>query len=124
VYYDGSHNDARMNLSLALTAARHGAAIVNHCKVVSLSKDENGRLNGAVVQDTLTGEQWPVKAHAIVNCTGPFTDNIRLMDNEKARRICQPSVGVHITLPGYYSPNSMGLLDPSTSDGRVIFFLP
>lgn len=25
---------------------------------------------------------------------------------------------------GYYSPDQMGLLDPSTSDGRVIFFLP
>lgn len=24
----------------------------------------------------------------------------------------------------YYGPNSMGLLDPATSDGRVIFFLP
>src|SRR5690606_15649825 len=27
-------------------------------------------------------------------------------------------------LPGYYSPSNMGLIDPSTSDGRVIFFLP
>ena len=27
-------------------------------------------------------------------------------------------------LPGYYSPKTMGLLDPATSDGRVIFFLP
>lgn len=25
---------------------------------------------------------------------------------------------------GYYSPQKMGLLDPATSDGRVIFFLP
>lgn len=25
---------------------------------------------------------------------------------------------------GYYSPEQMGLLDPATSDGRVIFFLP
>jgi glycerol-3-phosphate dehydrogenase len=32
--------------------------------------------------------------------------------------------GVHIVLPGYYSPQQMGLLDPATSDGRVIFFLP
>jgi glycerol-3-phosphate dehydrogenase len=33
---------------------------------------------------------------------------------------------VHITLPSYYSPGSgsMGMLDPATSDGRVIFFLP
>ena len=32
--------------------------------------------------------------------------------------------GLHIVLPGYYSPRTMGLLDPATSDGRVIFFLP
>lgn len=34
------------------------------------------------------------------------------------------SSGVHVVLPSYYSPTNMGLLDPSTSDGRVIFFLP
>ena len=39
-------------------------------------------------------------------------------------KICQPSSGVHIVLPDYYSPTNMGLLDPNTSDGRVIFFLP
>lgn len=38
--------------------------------------------------------------------------------------IVSPSSGVHITLPNYYSPGTMGLLDPSTSDGRVLFFLP
>lgn len=26
--------------------------------------------------------------------------------------------------PLYFSPDNMGLLDPATSDGRVIFFLP
>ena len=31
---------------------------------------------------------------------------------------------MHITLPAYYAPARMGLLDPATSDGRVIFFLP
>ncbi|KPP66743.1 hypothetical protein Z043_114725 [Scleropages formosus] len=46
------------------------------------------------------------------------------MDNEKSPKICQPSAGVHIVMPGYYSPDNMGLLDPATSDGRVIFFLP
>lgn len=33
-------------------------------------------------------------------------------------------LGIHIILPDYYSPSNMGLLDPATSDGRVIFFLP
>jgi glycerol-3-phosphate dehydrogenase len=46
------------------------------------------------------------------------------MDNPSHKPIVQPSSGVHITLPNYYSPRTMGLLDPATSDGRVIFFLP
>lgn len=46
------------------------------------------------------------------------------MDHSITRKICQPSSGVHIVLPDYYSPQNMGLLDPDTSDGRVIFFLP
>ncbi|KAG6858418.1 glycerol-3-phosphate dehydrogenase, partial [Termitomyces sp. T159_Od127] len=46
------------------------------------------------------------------------------MDDPTHTPIVQPSSGIHITLPNYYSPRKMGLLDPSTSDGRVIFFLP
>lgn len=46
------------------------------------------------------------------------------MDNEENLEIVAPSAGVHIILPNYYSPRNMGLLDPATSDGRVIFFLP
>ena len=46
------------------------------------------------------------------------------MDDQKAQEIVAPSSGVHVILPGYYSPSKMGLIDPSTSDGRVIFFLP
>lgn len=46
------------------------------------------------------------------------------MDIEESKEIVAPSSGVHIVLPNYYSPSSMGMLDPSTSDGRVIFFLP
>ena len=44
VYYDGSHNDARMCISLAITAARHGATVANHVKVTDLVKDEEGKM--------------------------------------------------------------------------------
>lgn len=60
----------------------------------------------------------------IINATGPFTDTLLTLDNPSHKPIVQPSSGIHITLPGYYSPRRMGLLDPATSDGRVIFFLP
>ncbi|KAG0422319.1 hypothetical protein HPB47_001843 [Ixodes persulcatus] len=89
-------------------------------------RDKNGKevVSGARVKDMLTGDEFEVKAKCVVNATGPFTDTIRKMDDPNAKPICQPSSGVHIVLPDYYSPDHMGLLDPDTSDGRVIFFLP
>ena len=32
VYYDGSHNDSRMCISIAVTAARLGATVANHTR--------------------------------------------------------------------------------------------
>lgn len=128
VYYDGQHNDARMNLAIVLTAARLGANVGNHVQCVKLIKNiqEDGKeiVTGAVMKDMITENEWEVKSKCIINATGPFTDSIRQMDDPTAKPICQPSSGIHIVLPDYYSPANMGLLDPNTSDGRVIFFLP
>uniref|UniRef100_A0A8C4IY66 glycerol-3-phosphate dehydrogenase n=1 Tax=Dicentrarchus labrax TaxID=13489 RepID=A0A8C4IY66_DICLA len=129
VYYDGQHNDARMNMAIGLTAARYGAAVANYTEVVRLLKTNDPltgkeRVCGARCRDVITGQEFDVKAKCVINATGPFTDSLRKMDNEETQNICQPSAGVHIVIPGYYSPDNMGLLDPATSDGRVIFFLP
>ncbi|XP_071822474.1 glycerol-3-phosphate dehydrogenase, mitochondrial-like [Apostichopus japonicus] len=128
VYYDGQHNDARMNIAIALTAARMGATIANHMEVLRLikMKNEEGEeeIRGAVLLDRVSGKEYNVMAKCVVNATGPYTDRIRQMADPDVKKICLPSAGVHIVLPEYYSPTSMGLLDPSTSDGRVIFFLP
>ncbi|NXT34061.1 GPDM protein, partial [Pelecanoides urinatrix] len=128
VYYDGQHNDARMNLAIALTAARYGAATANYAEVLRLLKRREAggrqRVCGVRCRDVLTGQEFDVKAKCVINATGPFTDSVRKMDDQEVPNICQPSAGVHIVMPGYYSPGNMGLLDPATSDGRVIFFLP
>ncbi|KAL1967500.1 hypothetical protein VTN77DRAFT_3015 [Rasamsonia byssochlamydoides] len=130
VYYDGAHNDSRMNVSLAMTAALYGSTVVNHMEVTGLTKDESGKLNGARVKDLIAekngqkAEEFTIRAKGIINATGPFSDSIRKMDDPSVKEIVAPSSGVHVVLPGYYSPSNMGLIDPSTSDGRVIFFLP
>ncbi|KAF5350533.1 hypothetical protein D9756_008519 [Leucocoprinus leucothites] len=124
VYYDGQHNDSRMNIALIMSAVKHGAAVANYCEVTQLHKNDSGKLTGANVRDNLTGKVYPVHAKGIINATGPFTDTLLTLDNPSHQPIVQPSSGIHITLPNYYSPRKMGLLDPSTSDGRVIFFLP
>lgn len=119
-----------MNVSLAMTAAVYGCTVVNHMEVSGLTKDASGKLNGARLKDRIPGkngqktEEFTVRAKGIVNATGPFSDEIRKMDDPKAKGIVAPSSGVHVILPGYFSPSDMGLIDPHTSDGRVIFFLP
>lgn len=113
VYYDGAHNDSRMNVSIGMTAALYGATVVNHMEVTALSKNAEGRLCGATVKDLVrekNGEapdDFEIKAKCIINCTGPFTDGIRKLDDPGCKEIVAPASGVHVILPGYYSPGKM-----------------
>jgi len=123
LYYDGQFHDARMALSLALTAEQHGATIANHVAVSGLIKEE-GRISGATLTDSLTGETWQLKAKGVINATGPFADQIRTMDNPDTDKILTASTGIHIVLDKRFAPPDTGLMIPETEDGRVLFVLP
>lgn len=62
VYYDGQHNDSRMNLALIMTAVKQGATVANYVEVTALNKDAAGKVNGAKLKDNLTGDEWNVRA--------------------------------------------------------------
>ncbi len=123
IYYDGQFDDARMNVSIALTAAQQGATLANHVQVTALYKKE-GEVAGASLEDTLTGETWDISAKVIVNATGPFSDAIRHLDDPEAKPMLSASSGAHIILDNRFSPPETGLLIPETEDGRVLFLLP
>jgi len=125
VYYDGQMDDARFNVGLALTASIYGAAVANHTEVIDLLRDEKeSKIIGVRVRDKFNGEEFDIYAKVVVNATGPFTDNVRHMENKDANPMIVPSAGVHITLPSFYSADGMGLIVPKTKDGRVVFMLP
>lgn len=132
VYYDGQHNDSRMNISLALTASLYGATMVNHVEVTGLEKDSNGKICGARIRDAMAGlnkndndaGEFIVHAKGVINATGPFVDAIEQMDDPSRKAIVAPASGTHVMLPENICPNGMGMLDAATSDGRVIFVLP
>ena len=125
IYYDGQMNDSRMGLHLALTATQAGAAICSCVKVQSLIHDKKTKkIVGAKVKDTEESKTFQIDARVVINATGPFSDAIRKMDDPSVKNIIKGAAGVHIVLPDHYSPSKMGLIIPSTSDGRVLFFLP
>lgn len=51
-----------MNIALIMTAVTLGAVVANYSEVTQLHKDSTGKLNGVRVRDTLTGEEWNVRA--------------------------------------------------------------
>jgi len=71
VYFDGQMDDARVNVSIALTAAGYGATVANYCSVQQLLK-ENGLAKGAIVRDEFTGETFPIHSKVVINATGAF----------------------------------------------------
>lgn len=123
LYYDGQFHDARMALSLALTARNHGALIANHVAVTRFNK-EAGKICGAELTDSLTGQTFNLYSRGVVNATGPFVDQIRRLDDPDARSILSVSSGIHIVLDKRFAPPDTGLMIPETEDGRVLFVLP
>ncbi|MDR2786745.1 MAG: FAD-dependent oxidoreductase [Candidatus Accumulibacter sp.] len=123
IYYDGQFHDARMAVTLVLTARKYGAAIANHVEVVSLDQ-RDGKLCGARVRDSIGGEEFAIRARCIVNAAGPFADRIRQMDDPAAQPVLEAASGIHIILSGRFVPPDTGLLIPKTEDGRVLFVLP
>ncbi|KAI5190641.1 glycerol-3-phosphate dehydrogenase [Nematocida sp. AWRm77] len=122
VYFDGQMDDTRVNAMLVETAVYHGADALNYAEVVSFTKN-NGKIESVLVKDTETGNTHAVRTRGVINATGPHTDTIRALVHPGARRVMAPSLGVHMILGEGYT-GKIGLLNPSTHNGSVLFVLP
>lgn len=124
IYYDGQFDDARMLINMAQTASEQGATLINYCRVGDLTRDAEGFVNGVVAQDLEASKEYKVRAKVVLNCTGPFADDVRRMDNPEAKPMIAPSTGVHIVLDKSFLPGETAIMVPHTSDGRVLFAIP
>ncbi len=122
-YFDGQFDDSRLAISLAQSAVDHGACVLNYVKVTGLTK-ENEMVNGLECEDAETGTRYTVKARVVINATGIFSDEIRLLDDPKAARAVQPSQGVHLVFERDFLQGNSAIMVPHTDDGRVLFVIP
>ena len=124
VYFDGQFDDARLLIHLAMTAADHGAVLVNHCPATGLMKDADGYVNGVVARDEETGEELTIAARVVVNATGVFTDSVRRMAEPGVEPMMVTSQGIHLVFDRSFLKGETALMVPRTSDGRVLFVIP
>jgi glycerol-3-phosphate dehydrogenase len=123
VYFDGQFDDARLAVNLAQTAAEQGAVLLNYCEVSRLLK-EGVEVVGVRARDAETGETLEVRARAVINATGVWTDGLRRMDDPEAAPMIAVSQGIHIVLDKAFLPGDHAIMVPRTDDGRVLFAIP
>jgi glycerol-3-phosphate dehydrogenase len=97
-FYDCLADDARFTLEIVRSAYYYGARVANYLKATKLAK-EAGRVSGAVLKDVISGKEIVVKSNVVVNATGVWADEIRLMDDPSAPKIVRANRGTHIILP-------------------------
>lgn len=124
IYYDGQFDDARLLINLVTTAAEQGATVLNYTQVVSLTRDDEGFINGVVAIDEEGGEEFIAQARAVINATGAFSDSIRRMADEKVEPLIAPSQGIHLVFDQSFLPSDSAIMVPHTDDGRVMFAIP
>jgi glycerol-3-phosphate dehydrogenase len=124
IYYDGQFDDARLLIHLAMTAADHGAVLVNYCPATGLLRDDEGYINALKARDDETGEEFALAARIVVNATGVFTDSVRRMADSGADPLVVTSQGIHLVFDRSFLKGDTALMVPRTRDGRVLFVIP
>ncbi|MEX2091823.1 MAG: glycerol-3-phosphate dehydrogenase/oxidase, partial [Pirellulales bacterium] len=94
-YVDGAFDDARLLVNLVQTAIESGAVCLNYAPVRELVK-KSGRVTGIIAYDAETGKEIHVNARVVVNATGPFSDQVRRLDDPLADSAIVPSQGIHL----------------------------
>lgn len=113
--YDGQLvDDARLVVTVARTAAAHGARILTRVRAIALRGD------GASVEDTLSGERFEIRARSVVNATGVWAGD--LVPDITVR----PSRGTHIVLDSadLGRPEAALMVPHIGSIRRYVFALP
>jgi glycerol-3-phosphate dehydrogenase len=123
VYYDAQVDDARHTLTVARTAAAHGAIIVTRASATELLRSADGaRVTGARVRDEETGRTVDVSARAVVVCAGVWTDPVHEIGGVKAGYQVRMSKGVHLVMPRSAIDASTGMI--IRTEKSVLFFIP
>jgi glycerol-3-phosphate dehydrogenase len=122
-YHDAQCDDARLVIATARSAIRHGARMANYARVEGLDQAD-GKVRGARVRDLLTEETATVYARVVVNATGPWSDNLRRLEDAKATPVLRPTKGAHVMVSRARLGNRGAITMTSPIDGRVMFTLP
>jgi glycerol-3-phosphate dehydrogenase len=111
VYYDPQVDDARHTVTVARTAAAHGAIVLTRASARSLLRSPDGSaVIGARVLDKETDRSVNILAERVVVCAGVWTDLVRSLDGVQGGYEVRMSKGVHLVMPTSASDADTGII--------------
>jgi glycerol-3-phosphate dehydrogenase len=123
LYYDFVTDDALLVLAIVKDSWARGAVVANYTEVVGLQKDQ-GKIVSVDAVDLISGARFSVKGKVVVNATGPWSDQLRKLDDLSSEPKVRPAKGAHLLLPKTIIGNSEALVLESPRDGRNLFVVP
>ncbi|TCO65587.1 glycerol-3-phosphate dehydrogenase/oxidase [Actinocrispum wychmicini] len=120
-YYDAQADDARHTMTVARTAAHYGAVVRTSTQVTGFIREAD-RVSGVRVRDVEDGRETEIKANAVVNSTGVWTDELQRLSGSRGRFRVQASKGVHIVVPRDRIVSESGLI--LRTEKSVLFVIP
>lgn len=120
-YYDCQVDDARLVVTIARTAAGHGAQVATRAKVVGFLR-EGERVVGVRARDLENGRDFEVRAHVVINAAGVWTDEIQEMVGGRGALHVQASKGIHLVVPRDRIRSEAGFI--ARTEKSVLFVIP
>ncbi|MFC0439120.1 glycerol-3-phosphate dehydrogenase/oxidase [Kutzneria buriramensis] len=120
-YYDAQSDDARHTMTVGRTAAHYGAVVRTSTQVIGFLREAD-RISGVRVRDAEDGRETEVKANAVINCTGVWTDELQRLSGSRGRFRVRASKGVHIVVPRDRIVAESGLI--LRTEKSVLFVIP
>ena len=120
-YYDCQVDDARLVMTLARTAAFHGAQVATRTQVVGFLR-EGERVVGARVRDLETDRELTIRARVVVNAAGVWTDDIQDLVGGRGSLNVQASKGIHLVVPRDRIRSEAGFI--TKTEKSVLFVIP
>ena len=120
LFFEYRTDDARLTQEVLKTARTFGAVCLNYAELLGFNYDSSGKINGATIQDNLSGSKTEVKAKCVINAAGPWSIKIMQQDQEVKAHLLYPTKGVHLVVPFHKLPLKQSVYF-DIPGGRMLF---